>query len=162
MENTGQDAYPKNTGSKLHNQWRKLFKLICGHMFIKFLICSFFLPEYTILSDWNSLFTFTQTEASCLYVGKPSLLGVSPIAVIKLSWSITYHKSSSITNAIWLILDNIAVYSTTQLSAVCVISIISYKYITILEKYTSWLISNSCKCVNHIPDKRLYICVNIS
>ena len=35
----------------------------------------FFHPEYPMLSDWNSLFTFTQKEASCLYVGKPPTHG---------------------------------------------------------------------------------------
>ena len=51
-----------------------------------------------------------------------------------LSVIITNNKSSFIKNTIWLILDNIVVDSTTQLSAVCVISIISYRYISIFWK----------------------------
>ena len=72
MGNTGQDAYPKKDYNFVTNEGNSL-KLICGHMFFIFLICRYFRPEYTILSDWNSLFTLTQKEASCLYVGKPPL-----------------------------------------------------------------------------------------
>ena len=121
-------------------------------MFIRFLMCRLFRIENTISSDWNSLFTFTQKRRRACMWAHPTLIVIN-------------NKSNHIKITIWVILDNIVVHLTyKQLSVVCVISIISYRHITIFKSILrGWypIIANLNYVwpnVNYIQDKWLHIC----
>ena len=118
-------------------------------------------------SDWNSLFTFAQKDASCLHVGTRHSWMCHLSQWSNLSLIITYDNSNSIKIEIWLILDNSDIYSTIQLSAVCVISIISLVHLDLSPFFKSTLRSWDPIVANphylwpnvyHIQDKRLHIC----
>ena len=130
-------------------------KLICGHMFIKSMICIYFLHStYDIIGLKQFVHFYTERGVVLLSGQNAHLLGKTPKLLFFLI--ITNDNSNSINITIWLILNDIVVYSTIQLSIVCVISIISYRYITIFRKHIACLWSNNCKCALFVTQGKLY------
>ena len=165
MGNTGQDAHPKNTGYYfIIIGWISL-KLICGHMFIKFLIFRYFRHKiYDIVWLEQLFYFYTKRGVVPVYGQNAHRLGQNAHSwVCRLTqWSILsiiityYNNSISIKITIWHPLDNIVVYWTTPLRVVCVISIISYRYITVFFKYITCLRSNNYKCALFVTQLILY------
>ena len=104
------------------------FKLICGHMFIKFLICRNFLHK-TYESIWLEQLVYFYTKR-----GLVSIYGQNahPLGQNAHSWVSCLTQWSNLSIIIKYNCSN-SIKIRQQLSVVCVISIISYRYITFFK-----------------------------